>query len=122
MTSWSSSSDARDVEIILEDHPEIELLVFDIDLPERTGVECLRSLRLDGVETPCLLITGGVTDPPELDRIAFLRKPFKIDALLASARTLLGTCLPDAYHRRIELPIGSLEKRPRVEARDSGLD
>ena len=88
--------DARDVEIILKDHPEIELLVFDIDLPERTGVECLKSLRLDGVETPCLLITGGVTDPPELDRIAFLRKPFKIDALLASARTLLGTCLPDA--------------------------
>jgi signal transduction histidine kinase len=90
-----SRGDALNVEMILEEHPEIELLVFDIDLPERTGVECLRSLRDSGVKVPCLLVTGGVNDPPELERIAFLRKPFKIDALLACARTLLGTYPPD---------------------------
>ncbi len=90
-----SRGDALTVETILEKHPKIELLVFDIDLPERTGVECLTSLRDGGVMTPCLLVTGGVSDPPELERIAFLRKPFKIDALLACARTLLGTYPPE---------------------------
>ena len=90
-----SRGDALTVETILEEHPEIELLVFDIDLPERTGVECLTSLRNAGVKTPCLLVTGGVSDPPELERIAFLRKPFKIDALLACARSLLDTYPPE---------------------------
>ncbi|MDG2021231.1 MAG: ATP-binding protein [Phycisphaerales bacterium] len=90
-----SRGDALTVETILEEHPEIELLVFDIDLPERTGVECLTSLREAGVRTPCLLVTGGVSDPPELERIAFLRKPFKIDALLSCARSLLGAYPPE---------------------------
>ena len=90
-----SRGDALTVETILQEHPEIEMLVLDIDLPERTGVECLQSLRDAGVQIPCLLVTGGVTDPPELERIAFLRKPFKIDALLSCARTLLGAYPPD---------------------------
>lgn len=81
--------DASEVEEILQNHPETDLLVFDIDLPGRTGIECLEALRAGGVDIPCLFITGGITEPPVLERIAFLRKPFRIDVLRRTASQLL---------------------------------
>lgn len=88
-TEVVARGDASDVEAILARYPETDLLIFDIDLPGRSGIECLQDLRAQGVQIPCLLITGGITDPPALDRIAFLRKPFRIDALRRTASQLL---------------------------------
>ena len=36
------------------------LLVLDLDLPRRGGLECLRELRSAGVDTPVIIITGRV--------------------------------------------------------------
>ena len=88
-TQVDARGDASEVEKILSDHPETDLLIFDIDLPGRTGIECLQDLRSQGIDIPCLLITGGITEPPALDRIAFLRKPFRIDVLRRTASQLL---------------------------------
>lgn len=68
---------------------EFNLLIFDIDLPERTGIECLSDLRASGDQTPCLLITGGTTEPPQFPKIGFLRKPFRMETLLECCNDLI---------------------------------
>lgn len=68
----------------------IDLLILDIDLPERTGVECLNELRNRGDMTPCLLITGGLSEPPRLEASSLLRKPFRIEELRLQIEALLA--------------------------------
>lgn len=77
------------------DNP-IDILVMDIDLPHKTGVECLTELRTAGIETPCVLITGGLAELPDtLSSTQLLRKPFPIEALERTCRELLARNNPD---------------------------
>jgi two-component system, OmpR family, response regulator len=70
-----------------------DLIVLDIQLPRKNGLELSRELRRDGVETPILMLTGR--DSTEdivrgLDAGAddYLTKPFAFDELLARVRAL----------------------------------
>lgn len=81
---------ALTLEHTLAEHDGIDLLVLDIDLPHRTGIEALGDLRRSGISIPCLLVTGGLADQPDLDGVGLLRKPFKIDVLREAARVLLA--------------------------------
>jgi signal transduction histidine kinase len=86
-----SRPDALDCEQVMNANSgEIVLMVFDIDLPRRTGIECLTSLRASGNQIPCLLITGGPTQPPEIARTGFLRKPFTTERMFESITALMN--------------------------------
>ena len=88
--SVTALENAINVEKVMNDaESRFDLLIFDIDLPERTGVECLTDLRASGDETPCLLITGGTTEPPQFENIGFLRKPFRMETLLECCKDLI---------------------------------
>ena len=70
-----------------------DLIVLDIQLPRKSGLELSRELRREGVETPILMLTGR--DSTEdvvrgLDAGAddYLTKPFAFDELLARVRAL----------------------------------
>ena len=70
-----------------------DLIVLDIQLPRKNGLELSRQLRRGGVETPILMLTGR--DSTEdivrgLDAGAddYLTKPFAFDELLARVRAL----------------------------------
>jgi CheY-like chemotaxis protein len=59
----------------------LQLLIVDVDLPQRNGLSCLRELRSEGIAVPAVLITGGLDadqgdDLP--DRTLVLRKPFQM--------------------------------------------
>lgn len=82
-------SNAVGLEETLAELGRVDLLIFDIDLPERTGVDCLRDLRAAGDSTPCLLITGGLSDHPVQEATGFLRKPFRIEELRQEIRTMI---------------------------------
>jgi signal transduction histidine kinase len=86
---------ATDLETMLADHDDVDLIVLDIDLPRRTGTEALADLRRSGITIPCLLVTGGLADQPDLDRVGLLRKPFKIDVLRQAARLLIAESADD---------------------------
>ena len=71
-----------------------DLIVLDIQLPRRSGLELSRELRREGVEAPILMLTGR--DSTEdivrgLDAGAddYLTKPFAFDELLARVRALV---------------------------------
>src|SRR3989442_11218423 len=71
-----------------------DLVILDVMLPGRSGLEVLATLRKRGLETPVLMLTArdGVEDRVEgLDRGAddYLVKPFAFPELLARIRALL---------------------------------
>jgi DNA-binding response OmpR family regulator len=71
-----------------------DLILLDIMLPKRDGLEVLNDIRTAGIKTPVLLLTarGDVQDRiTGLDRGAddYLAKPFSMAELMARTRALL---------------------------------
>lgn len=74
--------------------PGIDLVVLDVGLPKRSGMDIARELRSRGIQVPLLMLTARdtVTDRVEgLDAGAddYLSKPFDLEELLARVRALL---------------------------------
>ena len=70
-----------------------DLIVLDIQLPRKDGLEVSRELRREGVDTPILMLTGRDTTTDivrGLDAGAddYLTKPFDFEVLLARVRAL----------------------------------
>ena len=66
-------------------------LIFDIYLPEMTGVELYEELAASGCRCPLILITGRIDDATRamtehVNPTALLIKPFSRDELLAAIR------------------------------------
>lgn len=73
---------------------EYDLMILDIMLPKKDGVEVCRSLREQNINLPIIMLTakGELDDKVEgLDAGAddYLVKPFELDELLARMRALL---------------------------------
>ena len=81
-----------------------DLVITDLIMPEKEGLETIRELRLDGGEVRILAISGGFPGNPidildmarSLGADAALGKPFTPDALLAEVDRLLAPPPPDA--------------------------
>jgi DNA-binding response OmpR family regulator len=74
--------------------PGYDLILLDAKLPGRSGFEVLRELRVRGVGTPVLILTGlGAHEDKmrgfELGADDYLTKPFSTDELLARIHAIL---------------------------------
>jgi len=103
-----------------------DLVVLDVMLPGRDGLDIVRALRIDKVTTPVLMLTARST---ELDRVLglelgaddYLTKPFSIPELQARVRAML---------RRIDMHApaaadagaGAAGPAERIEAGDLLID
>ena len=71
-----------------------DLIVLDVMLPGRDGLEVLKSLRIERIDTPVLMLTARST---EIDRVLglelgaddYLTKPFSIPELQARVKAIL---------------------------------
>src|SRR6266849_1786744 len=62
-----------------------DAMLLDIDLPDRTGWDLLRSLQTRDMKIPAIIVSGTRVAPERLAEfkpIAYLPKPFPLDALL----------------------------------------
>ncbi len=89
----------------------VDAIVLDLMLPERDGLDVLRSLRSDGFTKPILILTArdGIEDRVQgLDSGAddYLPKPFAFAELLARIRALLRR---DVVNRDLCLKADDLE-------------
>ena len=80
------------LEQALSSHPD--LVLVDVDLPLKSGVELTRELRQQGFRVPMLMLTahGSVSDRVsglEAGADDYLPKPFESDELLARIKALL---------------------------------
>jgi len=69
----------------------LDLLLLDINLPDRTGWDVLRDLNQRHVEVPTIVVSAVRVSQSRLDEfhpLAYLPKPFPIEALL---RLVVGT-------------------------------
>lgn len=84
---------------------DYDLIILDLILPKRSGLDVLRTLRAERVSTPILLLTAKRKTEEKvtgLDAGAddYLPKPFAFDELLARVRALLrrrGDLLPTLF-------------------------
>jgi DNA-binding response OmpR family regulator len=86
---------AQAVEAVRTRKPD--LLLLDINLPDRTGWDVLRELRQHGSEVPTIVVSAVRVSQSRLDEfhpLAYLPKPFPIEALL---RLIVGNPQPDAH-------------------------
>lgn len=62
-----------------------DVMLLDIDLPDRTGWDLMRTLETRGIRIPTILVSGTRVTPERLAQfkpIAYLPKPFPLEALL----------------------------------------
>jgi two-component system, OmpR family, copper resistance phosphate regulon response regulator CusR len=81
-----------------------DLVILDVMLPGRSGIEILGTMRQRGIKTPVLMLTAKDTVEDRvlgLDRGAddYLVKPFAFSELLARIRALLRRGAPDVHSR-----------------------
>jgi two-component system response regulator MprA len=88
----------------LAQHPD--LVILDVGLPGRDGLDVARALRARGFRAPVLMLTAHTAIP---DRVAgfdagaddYLGKPFNYDELLARVRALLRRSRTEANVIRV---------------------
>jgi DNA-binding response OmpR family regulator len=90
---------------------QFDLVVLDLMLPGRSGLEILQTLRQRHIETPVLILTArdGVEDRVlglDLGADDYLMKPFALPELLARIRALLRRGRPSDVFR---LKVADLE-------------
>jgi len=62
-----------------------DLVLLDIDLPDRTGWDVLRDLEEEGLRVPVIVVSGVRPTPERLRQfrpLAHLPKPFPVEALV----------------------------------------
>jgi DNA-binding response OmpR family regulator len=84
-----------------------DLLLLDINLPDRSGWDVLRELRQRGISVPTIVVSAVRISPSRLAEfrpLACLPKPFPLEALL---RLVVGTAsdgLAESQSERALLP------------------
>ena len=69
------------------------LLITDLEMPGRNGIELIRDLRARGNRIPIVLMSGSLghlveKTSADSDLVEFLAKPFGVDELRAAIQTL----------------------------------
>lgn len=88
-----TSSDGEEGYAAAKKH-KVDLILLDIMLPSMNGFEICRQLRMDGVKTPILMLTGK---GEEIDKVMglefgaddYVTKPFSVKELIARVKAIL---------------------------------
>jgi DNA-binding response OmpR family regulator len=73
-----------------------DLLLLDAMMPRKSGIEALRELRAEGVDTPALIVSahqdaGDASSPSELEVSGYVTKPIDFDRLFSSIAELTAS-------------------------------
>jgi two-component system chemotaxis response regulator CheY len=90
-----SSGDAERAVQMFRSIAQIDLVVTDLYMPGRSGMELARELKAIRNEVPVLLISGGVLEEKQEAGLvdggwSFLAKPFRLPELLAAVHRILA--------------------------------
>ena len=72
-----------------------DLLLLDAMMPRKSGIDALRELREEGIETPALIVSahqnaGDADAPTDLEISGYVTKPIDFDDLLGRITALTG--------------------------------
>src|SRR6516164_3769578 len=94
---------------------EYDIILLDLNLPDMSGFEVLRSLRLSKVETPILILSGLVEMHDKVRGLGFgaddyLTKPFHKDELVARIHAIVRRSTRHARWRECVRPAHPCER------------
>jgi CheY-like chemotaxis protein len=94
--------------INLDQNGHLDLVILDLMTPIVTGWQVLENLRRhpELSHVPVIVVTAATGDKPS-GANAFLRKPFRLDALFETVRGYLGDERPAHARSRFETPRSS---------------
>ena len=105
-----------------------DLILLDLNLPDMSGFDVLRSLRLGKIKTPVLILSGlnGIEHKVKglgLGADDYLTKPFQSDELIARIRAILRRSgdQVELVIRCGDLTLKLDQKRAEIGRRDLGL-
>ena len=105
-----------------------DLILLDLNLPDKSGFDVLRSLRLGKIKTPVLILSGlnGIEQKVKglgLGADDYLTKPFQSDELIARIRAILRRSgdQVESVIRCGDLTLKLDQKRAQMGRRDLGL-
>ena len=109
-----SSGDAERAVQIFRSVPQIDLLVTDLYMPGRSGMELARELKAIRNDVRVLLISGGALEVKQAAGLqeegwSFLAKPFRLPELLAAARNL-----QENWERNLTEPMARLNEAIKI--------
>ena len=92
----STATDGQEVMDLMHTTSEAdspELLLLDAMMPRKSGIEALRELRAEGVDTPVLIVSahqdaGDADAPTALEVSGYIDKPIDFDQLFVSIKKL----------------------------------
>lgn len=101
----SASDGGAGVELIRAENPD--LIILDVVMPNRDGLQTCRELRNGGVSTPLILLTqkSDAVDKVlglELGADDYVAKPFEMSELIARVKALLRRAQPFSAVNRIK--------------------
>jgi two-component system, chemotaxis family, chemotaxis protein CheY len=90
-----SSGDANRAAQIFASVSQVDLLITDLYMPQRSGMELAVELKALQKELPVLMISGGFVDVRQQTRLQaegwrFLAKPFRLPELLSTVHGILA--------------------------------
>jgi two-component system, cell cycle response regulator CtrA len=105
-----------------------DLILLDLNLPDMSGFDVLRSLRLGKIKTPVLILSGlnGIEQKVKglgLGADDYVTKPFQSDELIARIRAILRRSgdRVESVIRCGDLTLKLDQKRAQMGRRDLGL-
>jgi DNA-binding response OmpR family regulator len=117
----SSASSAEEGFFLLHsDRPD--LLLLDVTLPQRNGLDLLRQIRRDRIDVRVLMLTSHNTVEDRIEGLRtgaddYLGKPFSFPELLARIEALLRRILPEAASDELKLADLCLNTKTRIALR-----
>jgi DNA-binding response OmpR family regulator len=95
-----------------------DLVLLDLNLPGRDGLEVLRTMRIKGINTPVLILTArdsleSKVTGLEIGADDYLVKPFAFPELVARIRALArrGKSEPDLHHSLADLELDLVTRK-----------
>lgn len=81
-----TAADGVEVIDLIRGGPEPDILLLDAMMPRKSGIDALRELRADGVETPVLIVSAHQDEmdagaPTEVEVSGYITKPIDFDLL-----------------------------------------
>jgi DNA-binding response OmpR family regulator len=89
-----TAADGQEVtELMRDGRPLPDVLLLDAMMPRKSGIDALRELRAEGVQTPALIVSahqnpGDADAPTDLAISGYITKPIDFDALLEQIAAL----------------------------------
>lgn len=94
-----SSTDGKDALEIIENTSTIDVIVLDLMLPKISGIDVLKTMRSNGINTPVIILSAKRTVDDKIIGLQvgaddYLEKPFSFSELLARIQALVRRNAP----------------------------